>query len=113
MAVLRLGRTTTRKRPRKWPGSSAIASPQLKRLDTRAGPYSPPTPKFFENPMKTDSTAVRLADYRPPDFAIESVHLDFVLDPQRTRVTARLKLRRTNPGAVTLDLIGDELALID
>ena len=53
-----------------------------------------PLPALIETPMKTESTAVRLTDYRPPDFAIETVDLTFALDPQKTLVTARLKLRR-------------------
>ncbi len=62
--------------------------------------------------MKTDPTAVRLSDYRPPDFAIDTVDLDFVLDQHKTRVTARLALRPLGT-ATTLELVGDELTLID
>ena len=40
------------------------------------------------------SPTVRLADYRAPDFFIDSVHLDFQLDPARTRVNSRLSVRR-------------------
>src|SRR4051812_25024449 len=63
--------------------------------------------------MKTEATAVRLTDYRPPDFAIDTVDLNFALDPQKTIVTARLKMRRRNPAAADVDLIGDELALLE
>jgi aminopeptidase N len=63
--------------------------------------------------MKTDSTAVHLRDYRPPDYAIETVDLDFALDPVRTQVTSRLKVRRRNPEATALELMGDELALLE
>ena len=60
--------------------------------------------------MKTETAPVRLADYRPPDFAIRTVDLDFRLDPHATRVTARLAMRPVNPGA-PLILDGDELNL--
>ena len=62
--------------------------------------------------MKTETAPVRLADYRPPDFAIETVDLDFHLDPHHTRVTARLVLRPRSVGATTLALGGDELKLV-
>jgi aminopeptidase N len=61
--------------------------------------------------MTTETVPVRLADYRAPDFAIESVNLDFRLDPHATRVTARVALRPINPGA-PLALDGDELNLV-
>ncbi len=61
--------------------------------------------------MKTETAAVRLADYRAPDFAIHSVDLDFRLDPHATRVTARLAMQPTNPDA-PLVLDGDELNLV-
>jgi len=61
--------------------------------------------------MKTETAPVRLVDYCPPDFAIDTVDLDFRLDPHATRVTARLALRPTNPGA-DLVLVGDELKLV-
>ncbi len=61
--------------------------------------------------MKTETAPVRLADYRPPDFAIDTVHLDFHLDPHATRVTAQLAMRPTNAGAA-LALDGDELKLV-
>ncbi|EJW10194.1 Membrane alanine aminopeptidase N [Rhodovulum sp. PH10] len=62
--------------------------------------------------MRTEQARpVRLADYRPPDWLVDTVDLDVSLDPARTRVKARLSLR-PNPAAaapapVTLD--GDEL----
>ena len=36
----------------------------------------------------------RLADYRPPAFLIDTVALDFTLDPHATVVRSRLALRR-------------------
>jgi aminopeptidase N len=70
--------------------------------------------------MRTDvAHPIRLADYRPPDYLIDSVDLDVVLHPTATRVTARLALR-PNPAAhaagilaghagVPLVLDGDDL----
>jgi aminopeptidase N len=49
--------------------------------------------------MKSDiPKPVLLADYQPPDFLIDTVDLDIVLDPTHTRVTSKLTLRR-NPKA--------------
>ena len=39
----------------------------------------------------------RLSDYRPPDFLVETVDLEFDLDPAETRVVSNLRLRR-KPG---------------
>ncbi len=57
--------------------------------------------------------SVRLEDYRPADYGIDTVDLDIRLSPQATRVTARLALRPqpgTAPGT-PLVLDGDELKL--
>jgi len=64
--------------------------------------------------MRTEQAVpVRLVDYRPPDWLVETVALDVSLDPTRTRVRARLKLKpnpqAAAPAAVVLD--GDELVL--
>ncbi|HEY1933766.1 MAG TPA: aminopeptidase N [Acetobacteraceae bacterium] len=56
----------------------------------------------------------RLADYRPPDFVVDSVDLAFDLDEAATRVTSRLALRR-NPAAAPdapLRLDGEALTLV-
>jgi aminopeptidase N len=57
--------------------------------------------------------AIRLADYRPPDFLIDSVDLDISLHRSRTLVTARLSIRRNPAGRAGADLVldGDGLAL--
>lgn len=65
--------------------------------------------------MTTDEPrAVKLADYRPSAFLIDTVDLDIQLDPERTRVSARLRLRR-NPKCseptVSLSLDGELLDL--
>jgi len=57
---------------------------------------------------------IRLSEYRPPDWLIETVDLDVRLDPSATRVAATLKVR-PNPnggGNVPLILDGDELTLV-
>jgi aminopeptidase N len=62
--------------------------------------------------MRTeDPKAIRLADYQAPDFHIQTVQLDFALEPQATRVTARLQIERKNDGAA-LVLHGEQLKLI-
>src|SRR5712692_6343442 len=57
----------------------------------------------------------RLADYRPPDFLVDTVDLVFDLGEADTRVASLVKLRR-NPQAATpgapLRLDGDDLELI-
>ncbi len=63
--------------------------------------------------MKTDQHQRRyLKDYRPPEFRVERVDLDFRLHPERTRVTSRLAIRRAGgePGRpLVLDGVGLEL----
>ncbi|MGH6905710.1 MAG: aminopeptidase N, partial [Geminicoccaceae bacterium] len=58
---------------------------------------------------------VRLEDYRPPDYLVDQVDLEFRLGPGATEVAARLAVRR-NPaageGARPLVLDGQELELL-
>src|SRR6202023_2859444 len=58
---------------------------------------------------------VRLADYRPPAFLIDTVDLVFELGGADTRVKSRLRLRR-NPEVpapnASLHLDGEELDLV-
>jgi aminopeptidase N len=62
--------------------------------------------------MRTEEPrAIHLTDYKAPDFKIEAVHLDFALDPQATRVTAKLEISRRTPQA-PLVLHGEDLKLI-
>ena len=56
--------------------------------------------------MRTDTAPpqpTRLSDYRPPAFAIDTVRLEFSLDPSATRVKATLGIRRTGEGPLVLD----------
>ena len=61
--------------------------------------------------MRTDTapTVTKLSDYTLPNFKIESVYLDFNLEPKETRVKSTLKVSRLSEGPLTLD--GDEIAL--
>ncbi|MGC1790177.1 MAG: aminopeptidase N, partial [Pseudolabrys sp.] len=64
--------------------------------------------------MRTDiAQPIRLQDYRPPDWLVETVSLDVSLHPAATRVRTRLALR-PNPTAASAPLIldGDELSLV-
>jgi len=61
--------------------------------------------------MRTETapTVTKLSDYTPPNFKIESVFLDFDLEPKKTVVKSTLKISRISAGPLTLD--GDEIAL--
>ncbi|HET6390818.1 aminopeptidase N [Hyphomicrobium sp.] len=49
--------------------------------------------------MKSENPKpVLLADYRPPEFLIDTVHLDIALAPAKTRVASKLTIRR-NPAS--------------
>ena len=58
--------------------------------------------------MRTEEARpVRLADYRPPDWLVETVELDVKLDPAATRVRATLALRPNPNGAAPAPLVLD------
>src|SRR5436190_23041530 len=65
--------------------------------------------------MRTEEPRpVRLSEYRPPDWLVETVELDVKLHPTRTPVRATLRLK-PNPAAgspAPLSLDGDGLTLI-
>ncbi|MXU65451.1 aminopeptidase N [Oceanomicrobium pacificus] len=58
---------------------------------------------------------IRLSDYRPANFLVERVHLTFKLEPDATRVTAKVRFTR-NPdapaGTLDLELNGKELTRV-
>ncbi len=65
--------------------------------------------------MRTEQAPpIRLQDYRPPDWLVDTVHLDVSLHPTASRVRARLALRPNSgagaPAPVVLD--GDGLNLL-
>ena len=63
--------------------------------------------------MRTEQARpVRLQDYRPPDWLVETVHLDVSLHPSATKVRATLNLtpnQATSPAPLVLE--GDGLTL--
>src|SRR2546430_104449 len=62
--------------------------------------------------MRTEeSRPIRLEDYRPPDWLVESVELDVSLDSTATRVRAALTLRPNGNGAAPAPLLLDGEAL--
>ena len=77
--------------------------------DVRATPevLTPP-----EAPPSPTHVATRREDYRPPDWLVPEISLDFDLDPQRTRVRASLEIVRNGDHDRPLRLDGDELTLI-
>ena len=55
--------------------------------------------------MRTEEARpVRLEDYRPPDWLVETVELDVSLDPRATRVRATLALKPNGNGAAPAPL---------
>ena len=63
--------------------------------------------------MRTDTPQpIRLADYRPPAFLIDEVHLTFDLKPNATRVKASLKVRRNGDHKDPLQFNGERLTPI-
>jgi aminopeptidase N len=63
--------------------------------------------------MRTEEhRPIRLQDYHPPDWLIETVHLDVSLDPFATTVRAKLKLKPNSAGTpAPLVLDGEDLTL--
>ena len=65
--------------------------------------------------MSTQSETVYRKDYSPPDFWIDQVDLLFRLEERKTRVQARLQVRRNvdaNPGGRPLVLDGEDIELV-
>ena len=65
--------------------------------------------------MRTEQARpIRLQDYRPPDWLVDTVALDIALDPKATHVRATLQVK-PNPAAgapAPLVLDGDGLNLV-
>jgi aminopeptidase N len=62
--------------------------------------------------MRTEEPrAIHLADYQAPEFRITEVALDFSLEPEATRVTARLDIERVS-GNGPLVLLGENQVLL-
>ena len=63
--------------------------------------------------MRTeDPRTIHLSDYRAPDFRIETVHLDFVLEPEATKVASRLVIARKGAADAPLRLDGEDQTLL-
>jgi len=63
--------------------------------------------------MRTEEPrAVRLKDYKPFDYRIREIALDFALDPEATRVVARMQVERATPEPAPLILNGEHLKLL-
>ncbi|MCY7338511.1 MAG: aminopeptidase N [Sphingomonas bacterium] len=69
-------------------------------FDARLNPEAPPSPEHV---------ATFRRDYRPPDYWVSDVALDFALDPQHTRVKAALTVTRNGTHDRPLRLAGDQL----
>ena len=62
--------------------------------------------------MRTEEPrAIHLADYKAPEFRIRTVHLDFSLEPEATRVSSRLEIERLR-GNGPLVLAGENQKLL-
>jgi aminopeptidase N len=63
---------------------------------------------------EADAAAVRLSEYRPYDWLVDKVDLDFQLDPKATRVRANLFMRPNPKGRAGAPIVldGDELSLV-
>ncbi|MEM6627034.1 MAG: aminopeptidase N [Pseudomonadota bacterium] len=63
--------------------------------------------------MRTDTPPpVKLADYKPYPFAIDTVRLSFDLQPRATRVHSTLSVRRISDVGAALELNGEKLKLV-
>src|SRR5436190_4757809 len=71
--------------------------------DAQVAPEAPPSPTHV---------AIRREDYRPPDWLVPEIHLDFDLELERTRVRATLSVERNGSHDRPLRLDGDELELV-
>ena len=71
--------------------------------DAEVAPEAPPSPTH---------TAIRREDYRPPDWLVPELFLDFDLGIETTRVRARLEVVRNGEHDRPLRLDGDELELV-
>ncbi|HET9459612.1 MAG TPA: aminopeptidase N [Sphingomicrobium sp.] len=62
-----------------------------------------------EEPSPPTHLTIRREDYRAPDWLVPEIALDFALDPEATRVRARLSVERNGDHDRPLRLDGDEL----
>ncbi|PHR59326.1 MAG: aminopeptidase N [Robiginitomaculum sp.] len=63
--------------------------------------------------MKTDMPVItRLRDYKAPDFKIETIALDFNLEPKKTRVKSVLNIVKTGSRNSVLHMDGEDIKLV-
>lgn len=62
--------------------------------------------------MENTMNAIKLNDYKKPDYIIDTIYLTFNLHETETKVHSKLVVKRNSPEAKTLILIGEELTLI-
>src|SRR5882724_5807387 len=94
-------------------GAGPVAKPfycPLNALDQR----SPPESEHSSPMMRTEQARpIRLEDYRPPDWRVETVELDVLLHPTATKVRATLKMSPNSEAAAPAPIVldGDALTL--
>ena len=71
--------------------------------NAQTAPAAPPSPQHV---------ATRREDYRPPDWLVPEIRLEFDLDPERTHVRATLSVQRNGDHDRPLQLDGSELKLL-
>src|SRR5437762_5777908 len=71
--------------------------------DAQVAPEAPPSPTHV---------ALRREDYRPPDWLVPEISLDFDLGIETTRVRATLSVERNGEHDRPLRLDGDEIELV-
>ena len=71
--------------------------------DAQVAPEAPPSPTHV---------TIRREDYRPPDWHVPEIRLDFDLGIERTRVRATLQVERNGEHDRPLRLDGDGLKLL-
>src|SRR5262249_21478210 len=89
-------------------GAHGPFSRPLNILDQRFQPES----EHFHMMRTEQARPIRLEDYRPPDWRVETVELDVALDPTSTKVRATLKMTpRSEAAPAPIVLDGDGLTL--
>ena len=66
-----------------------------------------------EAPTTPEHVAIYRKDYRPPDWLVPEVALEFDLDPERTRISSRLNVKRNGEHDRPLLLAGSGLKPLD
>jgi aminopeptidase N len=66
----------------------------------------------MDNMRTEEARPVRLADYRPPDWRVDTVKLDIALDPTATRVRAKINVQPNANGGPPAPLTLDGEALV-